>query len=271
MSIETLKQNLKKDFSNNYKEIGDLVLLEFRAKHPKKNLLFVSSEHGDEISGSDILVKKARFLRNSLLPWTGVSIIPVVDVEGYPSSKTGLGYTGFGREKCLDSAYCMDSPPEVIKNLQNVLKNNKYGLVCMFNSRFKEEAPFLDGFFIEPQISSVKGVLDFGFEEASDLMGYIVYSLLQNNCKVLSRHKNGSLGDGYMFFRKGIVIPGREESSELVCETRLGLLKYCQENDIPALAFTSISSKVDNELKSASLKAHETAFKAVFEFYKKLR
>lgn len=265
MSVDTIKKALKDDFPANYREISNLVLLEFRAKNPKKSLLFLGSDHGDEVSGTHTLVKKALQLSKGLLLGVDIDILPIVDVEGYPDRKTSVGYSGFGQQKYLDSTYFMESPPEVVRNLQVLLKAKPYSLACMLNSRFKEDAPLLNGFFVEPQIEVRDEKLAFSFKEASDLIGYILHSLSKNDFALLNTRK-GYLGGGYSLFKKGLVIPGREENEKVVWETMLGFNKYCQQSNIPSLALTTVSSKTDEGLQKGSLKAHETALEAIIEF-----
>lgn len=270
MSVDTIKKALKDDFPANYREIGDLVLLEFRAKNPKKRLLFVSSDHGDEISGTHTLIKKALQLSKQFVLWTDIDIVPVVDVEGYPDKKTTIGYSGFGQQKYLDSAYFMESPPQALRNLQTLLKAKPYDLACMLNSRFKDDAPLLDGFFVEPQIEVRDEKLAFSFKEASDLIGFILHSLAKNECALLNADE-GYLGGGYSLFKKGLVIPGREENEKVIWETMLGFNRYCQQSNVPSLALTTVSSKTDEGLQKGSLKAHESALEAIIEFYQQFR
>lgn len=264
MDKAELKQFFKKDFPKNYSEIGELVLLEFGQSQTR--LLFIASDHGDEISGSQNLQKKALELANSSFVGIGVDIIPVVDVDGYPTARTAFSYSGFGKQRTLDTAYSDENAPAAIKDLKTILTAKKYKIVCMLNSRFREEAPLLDGFFVEPQISITDGKLSFD-PEISDLAGFIAKNLNDAGCPALSRHSNGYLGGGYSLFSKGIVIPGREENGTIVWETMLGFNKYCQQNGIPSLALTSISSKVDEELQKESMKSHGIAIDAVIRFY----
>ncbi len=270
MSVDTVKEVLKQDFPANYREIGGLVLLEFRAENPKKSLLFVSSDHGDEVSETHTLIKKALQLSEKLVLWADIDIVPIVDAEGYPDRKTSVGYSGFGQQKYLDATYFMESSPEAVRNLRRVLKAKPYDLACMLNSRFREDAHALDGFFVEPQIEVRDEKLAFSFKEASDLIGFILHSLAENNCALLNADE-GYLGGGYSLFKKGLVIPGREENEKVVWETALGFNKYCQQNNIPSLALTTVSSKTDVELQKGSLKAHETALEAIIEFYQQFR
>ncbi len=271
MDKAELKQFFKKDFPRNYSELGELVLLEFGQAEPANRLLFVASDHGDEVSGTQSLVKKALELANSSFIGIGVDIVPVVDVEGYPTVRTVVGYSGVGQQKALDASYFDESPLPVIKDLRNILTTKKYDIVCMLNSRFKENTPLLDGFFVEPQISVADGKLCFVHQETSDLAGFIAKSLNDTGCPVLNRHLNGYLGGGYSFFSQGLVISGREENGKVAWETMLGFNKYCQQNGIPSLALTSISSKVDEELQKESMKSHGIAVDAVIRFYSSLK
>lgn len=241
--MNDLVSKLQKEYGNNF-SYGILPYLQFPAQKEKYKVLVIGGEHGDKVAGTNAMLYMADRIKSSPLKQTSIDMIPVLDTEGYPGSRTSFG-SSFGVKYYLDSQYLADNKPVQVKALMNILDFKHYDMALLMTEAFIEETSLLSGFFMFYQMNTILGVesnkLMFLYPEARDLGGSIL-SKLQNQNVLLLDPKDSDIGDGHFVASPGIVFQGFMEKGKMVFRTRNQFAYACQERNIPALVLVAAGS-----------------------------
>ncbi len=268
--MNDLVSKLQKEYGNSF-SYGVLPFLQFPAKEEMYKILVIGAEHGDKVSGTNAMLYVADKLRLKQPAHTSVDMVPVLDTEGYPGTRTSIGCT-LGNKKYLDSAYLETDKPVQVSSLLNLLDSKKYNLALLLTEAFAEEAPSLNGYFMFYQLTTLQSEddgtnrLKFLFPEAKDVGGSLANKLMQENVHLLNP-KDGDLGDGHIVTSPGVVFQGFVEEGNLVFRTRNQFAFACQERNIPALVLVAPSSYMNNKCATGS---HIVALEEAIRFYESI-
>jgi len=265
--MKELKSRLNQLYGNNFSD-GVLPTLSFPAEEEYTRLLIVGGEHGDKNGSTEAILDLATRLKSSPLKHTSIDMVPVLDTEGYPGTRTSYG-GGFGAEKHLDQCYVGEDKPEQVTTLLQGLEQNKYDLALLLTETFVEETPSLRAYFMFYQLGTdtENNLLTFPFPETKDIGGSILTKLESEDIPLLNP-SNYELGDGHVLARPGVVMQGFVEKDKLVFRTKNEFAYVCQEHNTPALVLVAPDSNTDSYNPA---QAHSVALEEVVRFFESIR
>ncbi len=272
-TMEMLLDNLENQYQDSFIQDGDLAILNFPAKEEKFNILLVGGEHGDKTEGTKAILSLAQKLNENPLEQTSVDIVPVLDTNGYPNTKTTYG-SSFGLMPGLDSTYLEKDAPEQVKSLRSMLDNNKYDLAVLLTEQFVDDTPILTGYFVVGQVETdIKkedgqnsAVLNFVYGHAEDLIGTVLNKLSEAGVSTLNP-KDKHLGGGYVVARPGFVMQGFKEGDNTVFRTTNPFAYVCQSRKTHSLVLNAPASKDSKGYTPEQ--DHAKAIEEIINFYEK--
>ena len=265
----SIKEQMAKQFKENYAEQGVLPYLRIDWNLPGKRILMVSGELGDDQYGPSAMMDFARLLIHEPSQSSSFDIVPVLDLEGYPDNRTVLGYEGMGNPMYLNTAYTTKDRPEQLKGLEGMMKESDYELAVLFRTVHKEDYPAVNGYFGFTQVrqDDEKQKLDFPIG-ARELVLSIGNRFGREGLPVHMPSDGPYLGDGHVVIGPGFVVQGLEVEEEgeqtIKYSTRDGFLRVAQS---PAAVLNIISSKVRPE-EYDTKRAYQIALDTVKQIYR---
>ncbi|MFA5887353.1 MAG: hypothetical protein WC852_01420, partial [Candidatus Nanoarchaeia archaeon] len=140
---------IKSHFGKNYSDHEGLPVLSFIPRYePERKILFIGSEHGSMPFCAEAIISKAQEIADGNLYRTQIDMIPVVDTAGHPAKSALMGLEGFDSPSYMGS----QEMPGQVSSLISMLNNSPYSLVVQATALFREDWPFINGYFAVPQV-----------------------------------------------------------------------------------------------------------------------
>jgi hypothetical protein len=245
-----LKETINKEFPGEYFEEGGLPGLLFRPEETRHRLLLVAGEHGDKPYSSDAVKDIANELKNMRLISTEVTILPIVDIDGYPDKRTSaqVGDAQLYFDKLYGSGYA--------KGIESVICKQDYDMSAVLNTSNIEESPNFTGFYVLPQavIENNKIIVDPFY---LDFIGSTVQDLKNRGLPVINRKR--PLGANYLILSDGLILPFEIDNAGIATGLKYdGFMKFCNDKGKKAIGIYATSST--DKKGSANKQARESLY-----------
>lgn len=265
---------MKSHFRKNYSECMGLPVLSFMPLgKAESKILFIGSEHGNMPFCAEAMLDKAKEIADGRLYRTQIDMIPVIDKAGHPVKSTLMGLEGFDSPSYLKDSVLSQEIPEIVSGLLSMLSDSSYSLVVQATSLFKEDFPFINGYFAVPQVKAEHlengGTRLIVKPATNDIMGTLVHAVQRADYSLQTMHNQGRVGDRHIILSEGVLAPVTNYEGQSIIGTRNLVQLACEKKGIESVLLVSAAGKYEGNAEARD--SHKAAIESIIRLYEKIR
>ena len=261
---------IKSHFGKNYSDHEGLPVLSFIPRYePERKILFIGSEHGSMPFCAEAIISKAQEIADGNLYRTQIDMIPVVDTAGHPAKSALMGLEGFDSPSYMGS----QEMPGQVSSLISMLNNSPYSLVVQATALFREDWPFINGYFAVPQVklnpAENKRTKLIVKPVTRDIMGTLLHAVKKADYPLQTMHNEGKVGDRFIFLNEGVLAPVTNFEGQSIIGTRNLIQLACAQKGIESILLVSAAGKYEGNADARD--SHKAAIESIIRLYENIR